>query len=185
MQRQKAGKKAVAVQSARDTYVQVGISSEDMYKMLEELGRQQVAAYTAVAERIVAERLGDFAERLIKVFSDEGKAETQAFRDPDFQYLLTRAQHAYVRSGDKQVADILIDIIAERSKQTERDRLTLALNAAVEVAPTLTANEFAELSLSFLIRYSSAPGLASIDDLRQYFQKYIAPLLPDISTSLS
>ena len=82
MQRQKAGKKAVAVQSARDTYVQVGISSEDMYKMLEELGRQQVAAYTAVAERIVAERLGDFAERLIKVFFRRGESRNPGLSGP-------------------------------------------------------------------------------------------------------
>ena len=184
-QRQKARDTALAVQSGRDTHVQVGFTLEDALQILTELGQQQVEAYTAAAEKAVAERLDDFAMRLVKVFTDQRIADIQAFQDPDFQYLLTRAQHAYARSGDGQVADVLIDIIAARSKQTKRDRLSLVLNAAVEIAPTLTANEFAELSLSFLVKYTVQRGFISVDDFRQNFETNLAPLLPDISTAFS
>lgn len=183
-QRQKVGDNSVVVQSGRDTVIQAGIGREEMQNIIETLAQQQTQ-YAAVAREIVDARLVDLEQRLIEKFTTPGQANTGAFKDPDFQYLLTRAQHAYARSGDKQVADTLVDIIAERSKLSKRDRLMMALNAAVDVAPTLTANEFAELSLVFLIRYTAIHGQVSLDGFKQYFQKTIAPLLPDIATTRS
>ena len=79
----------------------------------------------------------------------------------------------------------IVDIIAERSKMIERDRLHLTLNEAVDVASILTANEFASLSLSFLVRYTVRHGLGTLPKFVSYFKSEIAPILKDIPRSES
>jgi hypothetical protein len=171
---------SVAIQSARDTNIQTGLTAQQMGEILAALAAQ-TSVYAKAAQEIVDDRLKDFAERLLPRFADPQKARSEAFRDPDFQYLLGKAQHTYARSGDAEIRDILIDLISERSKQKDRTRLALSLNEAVEKAALLTANEFAELSLVYLLRYTKQTSVVSVASLVSYLKTYIVPLLPDIS----
>jgi hypothetical protein len=179
-QKQQVGTQSLAVQSGGNTTITQGLSPEDMQKILEALGTQ-LTTYTAIAREIVDARLANFKEQLIEKFVDAGTANSMAFMDPDFQYALTRAQHAYARSGDEGVRDILIDLIAARSKQTDRSRLSMTLNDGVEKAAVLTKNEFAELSLSYLIRYVNLDAV-TLPSFGARLSQFVSPLLPDIST---
>jgi hypothetical protein len=178
-QRQRAAAQSIAIQSGGDTIITQGITARDMREIFGNLATL-IPVFTAIAREIANERLGDLEQRLIERFSDPNRANAEAFKDPDFQYLLTRVQQAYARSGDEAVRDILIDLIASRSKETTRTRLSLTLNDAVEKATVLTKNEFAELSLCYLIRHtvSSPPTLAAFG---RHLSQLVVPLLPDIS----
>ena len=152
-QEQKVGKNAVAIQSARDTVIQSGITPDDMRKILSALS-EQLPTYAAVAREIVDARMADFEQRILSRFAESDSVNPEAFKDPDFQYLLTRAQHAYARRGDQEIGDLLVSMIAERSKLEKPDRLSMSLNSAIEVAATLTENEFAELTICFLLKHT-------------------------------
>ena len=97
---------------------------------------------------------------------------------------MTFETDSYARSGDETIRDMLVDLIAQRSKHTDRTRLTLSLNDAVERAALLTANEFAELSLTYLLRYTqhSARNLAAFVE---HLNTSVAPFMSDISTEES
>jgi hypothetical protein len=155
-----------------------------MKKILESLAGQ-LPKYAAIASEIVEHRLKTFEEKIMERFAPSDTANPQAFADPDFQYLLGRSQQAYARSGDDETADILVDLIAQRSKQKERTRLALSINDAVERSALLTKNEFAELSLSFLIRYTRNSKTANFQMLVEHFRSQAEPLLRDISRERS
>jgi len=179
-QEQSVDRGELVIQSGRDTHVQQGISPSDMRQILESLAAQ-FPAQLAAAREIVEARLAEFEKRILIKFTDRDKTDSRAFSDPDFQYVLRSSQHAYARLGDDTVRDVLIDLIAHRSKQQERNRLSLTLNAAVDTAAVLTKNEFAELSLCYLLKYTIHNGVGNMDSFVAYFQKHISPLLPDIS----
>jgi hypothetical protein len=179
-QEQEATGNAIAIQSQRDTIINQGVSPTDMKTILDALASQQIT-YTAVAREIVDARLFDFEERILRRFAEDNKVRAEAFKDPDFQYLLTRAQHAHARSGDEDIRDTLVDLIAERSKQTDRNRLALSLNQAVEKAALLTKNEFAELSVSYLYRYTLNHTVNNFQKLTEYLSTSTAPFLNDLS----
>lgn len=178
-QHQSASDSALAIQSARDTNIQQGVTPEQMKEIIEAI-HAQMPAYVAIAREVVDARLQDLENRLLRRFARGEDVRMEAFADPDFQYLLTQANHGYARSGDEQVRDTLIDLIAQRSKQTERTRLTLSLNEAIERSVALTKNEFAELSLAYLLT-RTRKTVANQKDLFHFFNKYIDPLLDDIS----
>jgi hypothetical protein len=118
----------------------------------------------------------------MKKFAEPGKANSEAFRDPDFQYLLGEAQNEFARSGDESVRDVLVDIVARRSLETTRNRLAITLNDAATRAPLLTINEFAALSLCFLVRYSSFTDVLNFPVFCANVQRSLMPFVSNIST---
>ena len=113
---------------------------------------------------------------LLERFTPSGDGDPNAFEDPDFQFLVGSAQRASGRCGDEQVIDNLVGLISERSREKNRGRLALALNEAVEIAPTLTPNEFAALSLAFLLKHTRNATLVTLDKFSEYFVTHVRPL---------
>ena len=179
-QEQTAAGGSIAIQSGHNTVVHVGIGLSDMKQIIEAIAAQ-LPSYAALAGQIVDARLKDFEQRVLERFTNSESSRAEAFKDPDFQYLIGRAQHAYARSGNETVRDALIDLIAQRSKLTERNRLALSLNEAVEKAALLTANEFAELSLAYLFKYTITNGIGDLNALAHILRINVVPLLKDIS----
>lgn len=183
-QRQESAEHSVAIQSGNDTTINTGLSTDQMRSIIECVA-DQLPKYAAIAATLVDGRLRDFEEKIIGRFGSDEKADTKAFEDPDFQYLLRGAQHAFARSGEADVAEQLTELIAERSKARGKTRKALSLNRAIETAPLLTENEIAELTLSFAIRRVCFNDTKSPQMLGQVLQNVIAPLIPAISTDES
>jgi hypothetical protein len=177
-QKQETGEGALAFQSGRDT--NIGLSPAQMTQIINSLAALQ-QTYAAEAREYADARLADFREHILAKFASLDTQRSESFKDPDFQHLLVRAQHAYARSGDPNIRDTLVDLIAERSKHSDRTRLALSLNEAVEKAAVLTHNEFAELSLAYVIRRTIQHKMEDRAGLINYFRTTILPLLPDIS----
>jgi hypothetical protein len=180
-QKQEAAGGAVAIQSGRDAIIVQGVDSDEMRRIIEDVVAAQLPIYARMAAEIATARLEEFKAGVLDRFAKDDKARNEAFKDPDFVYLLSRAQHAYARSGDPSIRDTLIDLIAERSKQEDRNRLALSLNEAVEKASVLTKNEFAELSLCYTLRYTRNIGVGSMQQFVTYLNKEVMPFLLDIS----
>jgi hypothetical protein len=169
-----------AFQAGRDIIVQRQMSAEQMAEIMLAMAKQ-LSMYQADAMRTVEERLASFRKEVLRAFTESGRANPEAFRDPDFQYLLNEAQVEFARSGDEAVRDTLIDIISRRSLEPERNRMVVTLNDAAIRAPRLTRNEFAALSLCYIARYTVNHGINSFDDLCAYVRSYLSPFVPDIA----
>jgi len=180
-QSQKVGEGAVALQSGRDIVVHKGISAEEFRQVL--AATREVAS--DVARMVVETRVNAFEDRVAEKFIRHGSGNVEAFQEPDFLFAFREAQKASATTDDTQVIDSLVDLIAERSKQIARSRLTLSLNDAVKVTSNLTKNEFAALSLIFLLRYTKRLNVGNLKAFTDYFNSALAPLLPDISTEYS
>ncbi|EMS99177.1 hypothetical protein H009_02773 [Agrobacterium tumefaciens str. Cherry 2E-2-2] len=179
-QRAKATGDSQIIQSARDT--NVGLSAADMVAIFEALTKM-VDHYVDNAREMVEQRMNAFQEQILREFATGGKGRPEAFRDPDFQFVLGRAQQAFARSGDSELGDILTDMITQRSLQENRSRLTLSLNDAVEKSALLTRNEFAELGLSHVFRNT----LRVFKGFQQFvnFMGVLMKFVPDISKNTS
>lgn len=177
-----AAEESSVIQSQRDT--NIGYSADEVRGIIETLA-DQVPKFAAIATAIVDARLQSFEEKVMSRFEDKSATDTKAFADPDFQYLLKQAQYAYARSGDEETADILVDLIAERSTQQKRNRLTLSLNEAVEKSAYLTVEEFSELSLCYFFKMTVNNGIRNFPELCEYLLTHAGPLVPNISREAS
>jgi hypothetical protein len=173
-----------ALQAGRDVVVHHGISAEQMSEIMVAMAKQLSAFQSEALEKANA-RIDDFQQEVLKRFAQPGKANPDAFRDPDFQYLLGDAQEAVARSGDDAVRDTLVDIIARRSMETTRNRLAITLNEAATKAANLTANEFSTLSLTYLLRYTIDHSVISFPSFCVYVEKRLMPFVKGVSREQS
>lgn len=179
-QKQSAAKDSIAIQSGGDTNINNGLSPIQMQEIIECIANQ-LPRYAAIATSVVEERLKTFEEKIIERFDKDEKSNNSAFEDPDFQHLLLEAQKAFSRSGDEKNADILIDLIAERSKESGRTRRALNINKAVEVASLLTDNEISELSVIFFVRMVKFGNIFNEPSLGVLLNSVIVPFVDRIS----
>jgi hypothetical protein len=184
-QTQKGGDNATNIQSGGPiTIVQHGLTAGDVTEIALAAVQSELERFTGSAREVFAERSREFIEDLLipnLLSSNPDGLET--FADPDMQYALNHGQLAYGRTGDKDVAEVLVDIIVDRTRQTERDILQLSLTESLQTAAKLTSNQFAILSLIWILRYTSNLGVKSPEELAKYFEEHISPILPISSTS--
>jgi hypothetical protein len=101
-------------------------------------------------------------------------------KDPGMQYSLFNAQKEYAKTGDKELADLLEDILVERAQNPKRDLMQIVLDECVSVAPKLTPDQFDALSLIFILRYTINYSVTKIDNLIVYIIQFILPFVNGI-----
>ncbi len=180
-QDQKVAAGGTAIQSLGDTTIYNGLGPEEIKAIVEGLA-DQLPRMAAVASAIVEERLKSFKEEVIGRFDKDASVKREAFEDPDFIEVIADAQRGYARTGKADAHKTLIDLIAERSKQTSGERIAHVLNEAVSVTPRLTSSELSELALVFAIKSIRLGTLNNLDAFAAYHQSLFNDLLVDVET---
>lgn len=99
----------------------------------------------------------------------------EVFKNPDMQYTYIDAQKAYIRSGTKDLEEILTELLVCRIKEKEHSLLQIALKEAINVVPMLLPKHFDALALCFLLKYSKDTSINSMEGLVQYLNTKILP----------
>ncbi|HEX8402938.1 MAG TPA: LPO_1073/Vpar_1526 family protein [Allosphingosinicella sp.] len=169
-----------AYQARGNLTVTNGMDAAQMASVMLEMGKQ-LHVYLCEAETKVEERLAEFRQSVMEEFSKpENSAKTDAFRDPDFQFVLSDAQKVYVRDGEQELKDHLVKLLVQRSQLDSKERTAKILNFAIEVAGSLSKNEYAALAISFLftnVRLETKDRSALINQ----YSSFIAPFYADLS----
>lgn len=184
-QQQGGGDRSTNIQAGGAvTVVNNGLTPDDAAALALALIRPELERFRGEAVQIVEKRATEFVnEALLPKMLELYPAGIATFADPDIQYAVTAAQRTYGRTGDRDVADVLVDILIDRTKQTQRDVLQIALTESLDVAARLTADQFAVLSLVWLLGYTMNNALGSRDALHSYFDTFYAPLIPVVKTT--
>jgi hypothetical protein len=169
-----------ALQAGQDIIIHQGVSPEQMSEIMVAIAKT-AATFTREALDVANSRIENFREEILKRFAEKDKANPEAFKDPDFQYLLRDAQEAVARSGDDAVRDTLVDIIARRSLEQTRTRLAITLNDAATKAINLTHNEFSALSLVYLLKYTLDHSIGTLVALGAYVENKLMPFGRNVS----
>ena len=182
-QTQEVANNALAIQSSRDTVatINIGMNPEEVQKTIHSALQAAMPMFTQVAQFEAGKRMAELEQKVMERLASQGTTSAEALKDPDFQYMLTRAHHLYARSGDPQIADTLVDLIGHRASQTDRSRLTLTLNDAVDKTALLTKNEFASLSLVYTLKQTKRTNIGNFLPFLEWLEKSVLVFVPDIS----
>ncbi len=182
-QNQDASDSAVAVQAGGDVTISQGITPAQVTQMMSAIAQLTAASFPAIQSLIDA-RIAVLEEKLEAKFKDPKQASTSAFNDPDFHAALRIGYAGHARSSDAVVTDTLVDLIARRSLEEKRSRLSLSLNDAIERAARLTENEFAALSLVFILT-RTLWQVVDLNGFKARLRSDVVPLIPHISRAPS
>lgn len=162
-----------------------GPSRQEIQEIALDVYRANALELRGIAEDIAlgrAERITkDFLSRLM----EENPAAVKNLSDPDVQSVMFEAQKEYARSGEEDLAKVLVDLLTDRAAETERTLRTLVLNEAIMSAPKLTEQQRRAIALVFILRYSRWTGNSKTADeyFRDFLVKDVLTLAEDLPTS--
>lgn len=181
---QRAGRDSVNLQ-ASTLVVHQGPSYSEIRDIAQDVFKANFLELSGVAAETVARRAEEISERIVQRLMREHPQGFDGAADPDMQVALYTVQREYARTGDADLAEILVNVLIDRSKQPSRSLLQIVLNEALQAAPKLTREQLATLSVIFILRYNRSLGMTSLDTLRNYIEHRIAPFVSMLTKSLT
>jgi hypothetical protein len=178
-QNQEGGNHSINIQ-AESLTLKTGLTYKDVREIAIDVFKQNFYQLVGVAKETAAQRAEEITDKFLKTLQERNPEGIRSAEDPDFQYALFTAQREYARAGDTDLADILVDILVERSKESARSLQGIVLNESLNVAPKLTPDQIAVLSIVFTLRYSKYLRMYSIPALKDYIKTRISPFINDL-----
>lgn len=179
-QTQKGGDNSTNIQADELTIVQ-GMTYPEVRQVALDVFKANFYELAGKAKGIASERGEQITEKFLQKLQKENPKGFEKSQDPDFQHALFTVQKEYARNGDADLGDLLVDLLVDRSKQEQRDILQIVLNESLNVAPKLTKDQLAVLSIVFLFKYTQNHAIGNHDMLGEYFNKHVQPFATSIS----
>lgn len=148
------------------SYPEVRLAALDVFKA-------NFYELTEKAREIAQLRAEEITEKFLQKLQNEYPSGFQKANDPDFQDSMFTIQKEYAKCGDKELGDLLVDILCDRSKQNQRDILQIVLSESLKTAPKITANQVSVLSTIFLFRYTQNSSVGNHDLFGLYLDRHI------------
>ena len=182
-QSQKTGNNSVNVQAENITIEQKGLTYTEVKEIALDIFKANFYHLVGVAEEPVKKRAEETTEQFIKELKQRNPEGIKQAENPDFQYSLFSIQKEFAKTGDQELGNLLVDILVERSKEQERNILQIVLNESLKIAPKLTKDQLAALSIIFLLKYTRFLGMNSLDGLKYYIEARLTPFINELTES--
>ncbi|WP_285314836.1 LPO_1073/Vpar_1526 family protein [Stenotrophomonas maltophilia] len=182
-QSQTSTENSTALQAGRDINFQQGMTYQDVRQVAHDLFEANFYRLSAVAREEATRRAEYITEKFISRLMNENPSGFSQANDPSFQHALYTVQKEHARAGDENLADLLVDLLVDRSKQEQRDLLQLVLDESLATAPKLTEGQLANLAVVFVLRYTESVGIKSDNALGAYLDRYILPFVEALAVS--
>jgi hypothetical protein len=181
-QNQEIGSGATAIQAGGSvTVVNVGVTPTEARQIALDVAKATFYELTGAAKETASVRVEEITDQVIQKLEKDFPAGLQKAKDPDFQYALFTVQKEYARNGDKDLGDLLVDLLVDRSKQDLRDILQIVLNESLATAPKLTDTHLAALAVIFLFKYTQNLGVGNHQMLGEYLDTRLFPFVSKLS----
>ncbi|MBL0739875.1 LPO_1073/Vpar_1526 family protein [Chryseolinea lacunae] len=119
------------------------------------------------------------AEELVECFLEELKKAApeniNTVEDPGMQFALYNAQVNYAKTGDRDLADLLVKMLIDRSYQKQRNFHQIVLDESLNTVAKLTTDQVNTLTVVFVLKYTSNKKVKSPNELCEMLTKMISP----------
>jgi len=181
--KQEAGDQSVNLQAVGN--IVVGVTYEDARQIALDVYKANAIELATTAKQAAVARAEEITDKFLGELKDKNPSAVSQASRPDFQIALLAAQKAYAKTGDKELATVLVDLLVSRTQQDPRSLREIVLTESLQVVPKLTIAQINTISTIFLLRYTQSQFVTKLEQLGQWYDRYIAPLVPSLSKSES
>lgn len=171
---QRGGDDSVNVQAAV-VHVQHGLGYEDTKAVALDVFRANFLELAGIAAETARARAEEITQQYLEALQAEHATVPPAAAEPDMQRALYGVQAEYATTGDRDMGDVLVDLLVQRTTEVARTTRKVVLSEALAVVPKLTSAQMAALSLLFVLQKTINVGLTTIEALDTYVAEHVAP----------
>lgn len=169
---QKAGSNSTNYQAQNMTFNE-SLSYDQVHQIALEVFKANFYDLIGIAKDVARSRAEEITEKFLGKLHKEFPDGFQQANSPDFQDSLFTVQKEYAKCGDEQLGDLLVDLLVDRSKQSNRNILQIVLNESMLTAPKLTLEQISVLSVIFLFKYTQSLIVGDHNSLGVYFDRHL------------
>lgn len=175
-QSQKAGNNSTNLQANTISISQnQGLDYQTVKQIALDIFRANFYELAGEAKEIAKKRAEEITDEFLKKLEEENSEGYHQANSPDFQYALFTVQKEYARNGDEDLGSLLVDLLIDRTKHDTRSIIQIVMNESLAVAPKLTSEQLAVLSIIFLFSYTINRTIVNQESFFQYLDKHVEP----------
>ncbi|MFT8710104.1 MAG: LPO_1073/Vpar_1526 family protein [Sporolactobacillus sp.] len=160
-----------------------GLSYSDVRTMIMDVFKANFYDLGENAAEVAKARAEELVNDFLSKLQQHPETILENTKDPDLRYAIFEAQEGFARRGEKETADMLVDILIKRTLASEKPLLKLVLDEAIKVIPKLTVRQMDILSLIFAIRYINYS--APVPPFANYYNFVLRPFVHDFGIPIS
>ncbi|HPQ44922.1 MAG TPA: hypothetical protein PKZ42_11930 [Syntrophales bacterium] len=184
VQKQSAGDQSTNLQGG-SIVINQGISYADAKEIALDVYKANFLTLAQDAASLAVQRAEKLTDDFLSRLQEEAPDKMGTMRDPSMQMAIFSAQREYAKTGDSELEDLLVDILVERAKETERTIRQIVLDESLTIAAKLTPDQMDALTVNFLITRTKNHGMLSLPTLEDYLDKYLLPFVGNLSENES
>lgn len=179
-QKQNAGDNSTNLQG-QQVIVNQGISYSDAKEIANDVFKANFIELRQEAAIIAQKRAEEVTDKVIAQLSKRHPESINQFETPALQDALFTVQKQYAISGDKDLGDLLVDILVDRAAAPKRNMVQIVLDESLGIAPKLTLEQFDSLTLNFLLISTRRLDAGNYEGLLDHFRRRIVPFIENLS----
>lgn len=153
----------------------LGIQISDIVPLVHSLVKSEMEIYQQIAEVEARVRFEEFTKTLESTIEEKVSDKVEKFAEPAMQYAARQATLGYIKSGEPEQKNALIDLLIERMSAEDRSSKQLLIDEAIQILPKLSSKCIAALTL---ITYSNLKMVG----LKSYFLSLVKNLSPVLAS---
>lgn len=184
VQKQTAGDQSTNLQGG-SIVINQGISYADAKEIALDVYKANFLTLAQGAASMAVQRAEKLTDDFLSRLQEEAPDTMGSMRDPSMQMAIFSAQREYAKTGDSELEDLLVDILVERAKETDRTIRQIVLDESLTIAAKLTPDQMDALTVNFLLTRTKNHKLLSLPALEDYLDKHLLPFAGDLSENES
>lgn len=172
-----AGDNSTNIQGNKVTVMNNGLGYPEVRQVVMDVFKSNFYDLGEKVERLVNERAEEIINKYLKRLEEQYPKLINNTEDPDMRFAIYEVQKSYARLGDKEISDLLVEVLIQRTKNQGESFKKLVLNEALTIIPKLTSKQIDVLSLIYLVKY-----LAFIPEFKIPFEQYNSLIQPFLTT---
>ena len=156
------------------------MSYQDVRDIALDMVRQNLPEFIREARELIDIRVNDIAERFAQRMKDEAPEVLRSVTDPDVLHAISTAGLTFARSGDDDLGDVLVDLLADRCAAEQRSLMAIVLNEAIATAGRMTRSQMAILSIVWRLTRTKYGRMDSPESFKQYLNEQVKALLEQV-----
>lgn len=158
-----------------------GISYEDAKGIALDVFKSNYLELSTKAADTAKQRAEELVEDFLQQVKERNPNAINTMEDPGMQYAIFSAQKEYARTGDKNMSDMLVDVLVDRAAFPERNLKQIVLDECLQIIPKLTTSQLDTLTIVFILRYTQNHGINNIHSFKNYLEQNIKPFVFTLS----
>lgn len=132
---------------AGQIHIHQGINSDEVRALCLDLVQKEIALYKQQAAEESHRRFESLMDKFLDLLSKIDESKRQKLQEPAIQFAVNETFKEYIKSGEEELGDGLLDLMIERMEVDEHTTKQSLIDEARQILPKLSANTISLISI--------------------------------------